>query len=428
MPFPPREKGRMAKSGRSEEEFVLFLQGIPAHCRWQELKDLVRQTALHIRQAVVYDDQHGFPTGLGQIIVKNEDEAWRTYHRLSTNGWEGQSLVVTLARTSSPTRPIAGPTKSPTCVVPPNYVPGYSTPPRSTQNMAVPPSPISPEPILSASPSCPTYSATDYGPMVNPLAMPQHPFMPFPTDPVTQQPISGIPPSPAPLRHSFGDAFTIPILPSYPFSTLPPFPDAPAHGGFSLPGRRAHMSGKASYGYNPAFAPQIYHSGGSGPRSSPRRTIFVQNLSPTTTDKLLRAFIEESGATVEQSEVSTDPDTGRCKGFARVTLRTADEAKRVVAQYNGINFMDAKIRVKIDRSLHLAYSLTHEKHAGPVFASAPSANMNGPVAKKEGPFGPGNSPRSSSLSSSTSTSSKSGDHCGPLVVNGSNIGNKAVAT
>lgn len=39
----------------------------------------MRQTALHIRQAVVYDDSHGIPTGLGQIIVKNEDEAWRTY-------------------------------------------------------------------------------------------------------------------------------------------------------------------------------------------------------------------------------------------------------------------------------------------------------------------------------------------------------------
>lgn len=263
--------------------------------------------------------------------------------------------------------------------------------------------------------------------MVHPLPMPQQPFMPFPTDPVTQQPITGIPPSPAPLRHSFGDAFAVPFLPTYPFTTTPPFPDAPAHGGFSLPGRRAHMSGKASYGYNPAFAPQIYHTGGPGPRSSPRRTIFVQNLSPTTTDKLLRAFIEESGATVEQSEVSTDPDTGRCKGFARITLRTADEAKRVVAQYNGINFMDAKIRVKIDRSLHVAYSLTRERHTG----SVPLANTNGPVAKNQGPYGPGNnnSPRSSSLSSSTSASSKSGEHCGPLVVNGSNTGTKAaVAT
>ncbi|RAO69403.1 uncharacterized protein BHQ10_005415 [Talaromyces amestolkiae] len=70
-------------------------------------------TALHIRQAVVYDDQHGYPTGLGQIIVKNEEEAWRTYRKLSATGWDGHPLTVTLARASSPTRPIAGPTKSP---------------------------------------------------------------------------------------------------------------------------------------------------------------------------------------------------------------------------------------------------------------------------------------------------------------------------
>lgn len=106
---------------------------IPPHCRWQELKDLVRQTALHIRQAVVYDDQNG-PTGLGQIIVKNKDEAFRTYSefdcpliqvgfhgklmyfgigKLSTTGWNSHyPLVVTLARASSPTKPIAGPTRS----------------------------------------------------------------------------------------------------------------------------------------------------------------------------------------------------------------------------------------------------------------------------------------------------------------------------
>ncbi|CAL5872871.1 uncharacterized protein PFLUO_LOCUS7140 [Penicillium psychrofluorescens] len=141
MPFLGREKARGPKSRRSDDEFVVFLQGIPAHCRWQELKDLVRQTALHIRQAVVYDDSHGVPTGLGQIIVKNEDEAWRTYHRLSTNGWDGQSLVVTLARTSAPTKPIAGPTKSPSAMTPSGYV----TPPRGQANLTMPPSPISPE-------------------------------------------------------------------------------------------------------------------------------------------------------------------------------------------------------------------------------------------------------------------------------------------
>ncbi|RAL02348.1 uncharacterized protein BO80DRAFT_423761 [Aspergillus ibericus CBS 121593] len=420
MPFPPREKGRMAKPGRSEEEFVLFLQGIPAHCRWQELKDLVRQTALHIRQAVVYDDQHGFPTGLGQIIVKNEDEAWRTYHRLSTNGWEGQSLVVTLARTSSPTRPIAGPTKSPTCVVPPNYVPGYSTPPRATQTMAVPPSPISPEPVLSTSSNGLTYPTPDYGPMISPMGLPHQPFMPIFTDPITQQPIPGIPQSPAPVRHSFADPFAVPIFPPYPIPTMQPFPDAPMHGGFRVPGRRAHISGKSSYGYNPTYQP-----GGPGPRPSPRRTIFVQNLSHTATDEGFRAFIEESGATVEQCEVSTDPDTGRCKGFARVTLRTADEAKRIVAQYNGTYFMGARIRVKIDRSIHLAYSLTREGHAGR--ASVPADHANRAVVKEDVSTG-ASSQRSASLSSSTSGSSRSGDRCGPLVVNGSNTGRSAVAT
>ena len=34
----------------------------------------------------MYDDYHGFPTGLGQIIVKNEEEAWRTYRAFTLLG------------------------------------------------------------------------------------------------------------------------------------------------------------------------------------------------------------------------------------------------------------------------------------------------------------------------------------------------------
>lgn len=64
--------------------------------------------------------------------------------RLSTNGWEGQSLVVTLARTSAPTKPVAGPTRSPLAMMQ-GYMSGYSTPPQSQGNMTMPPSPVSPE-------------------------------------------------------------------------------------------------------------------------------------------------------------------------------------------------------------------------------------------------------------------------------------------
>ncbi|KAL3492033.1 hypothetical protein BJX62DRAFT_236668 [Aspergillus germanicus] len=100
-------------SGVSDNESVLFLQGIPARCRWQDLRDLIRRTASQIRKSVVYDDHHGFPTGLGQIVINDKVEALNTFERLSTEGWDGASLVVTLATTDSPTEPIAGPTKSP---------------------------------------------------------------------------------------------------------------------------------------------------------------------------------------------------------------------------------------------------------------------------------------------------------------------------
>ncbi|OJK01081.1 hypothetical protein ASPACDRAFT_77969 [Aspergillus aculeatus ATCC 16872] len=465
MPAPTssRDKGRTSKQGRSDEEFVLFLQGIPAHCRWQELKDLVRQTALHIRQAVVYDDQHGFPTGLGQIIVKNEDEAWRTYQRLSTTGWEGQSLVVTLARTSSPTRPVAGPTKSPTCLVPANYIAGYSTPPRVTQNMAVPPSPISPEPAISTSP---TYPNSEYGPVIDLISIPHHhqPFLPVFADPVTQHAIPAIPQSPAPLRHNFRDAFAIPILPSYPLPAVQPFVEGPISTRFgTTAGRQTNFPRKPIHNYhsdNVNFTSQAYHQPSSSagpPHFSPRRTIFVQNLSPATSGLALRDLFQASGVAIEQCEVPLDTESGRCRGFARVTFRTAEEAKRTIALYNGCTFLGARIRVKIDRSM---LQNTSNPPLDPVNFTKTSTNTSirnhNPLrqsnmqvkpptsASKDHRRGPptedasrseATAPTTSrdtsppaSPSSSTSTAAKQTDRCGPLVVNGSGTGRRAVAT
>ncbi|KAE8145834.1 hypothetical protein BDV25DRAFT_61223 [Aspergillus avenaceus] len=399
----PPQKGKPRPRG-SEDEFVLFLQGIPAHCRWQELKDLVRQTALHIRQAVVYDDHHGFPTGLGQIIVKNEDEAWRTYHRLSTNGWEGQSLVVTLARTSSPTRPIAGPTKSPQCVIPPNYVAGYSTPPRVPQNMAVPPSPISPEPVMAG--TNPTYPPPEYGhpSMMN---LPPHHFIPIFPDPLTQ-PMPGIPPSPA-LRPSFGDPLAFTVFPPYPISPVPPFQDPSLHSH----GRRApHKPATYTYTYSytptpmPFYPPHALHQ---PQRPHPRRTIFIQNLSPTTTKSELQSHLQETG-TIDACEVPLDPSSSRCKGFARITFRTSEEAKRAVARFNNSVFKDAKIRVKIDRSIPLAASYALEP------PGVPMAIVTAPMPPACAPQGPG-----------PDDDTKPADRCQPLVVNGSGIKKTEVA-
>lgn len=100
--------------------------------------------------------------------MKNEDEAWRTYSmdmgcipdlliarsvanlptldRLSTNGWDGHSLTVTLSLARAPTKPIAGPSKSqPAMRRYPSYARGYPSSPNRTPNMSTPSSSASPE-------------------------------------------------------------------------------------------------------------------------------------------------------------------------------------------------------------------------------------------------------------------------------------------
>ncbi|GIJ84669.1 hypothetical protein Asppvi_003518 [Aspergillus pseudoviridinutans] len=435
--MPSRDRGR-ARARASDEEFVLFLQGIPAHCRWQELKDMVRQTALHIRQAVVYDDQHGFPTGLGQIIVKNEDEAWRTYHRLSTNGWDGHSLVVTLARTSSPTRPVAGPTKSPSCVIPPAYVAGYSTPPRVAQNLAIPPSPISPDTPLASMAPAPTPAYQGHGPeyaqVINPMAMPPPPPPPpyiQPFVPVFTDQLPSIPHSPS-MSHSFCDTLAFTMLPTYPIPPLHPHHEHP----FTNSNINNNNNPRPRTTFYPRKPPSSEESQTqTNPRFTPRRTIFIQNLSPTTTPHDLALFLQDAG-TIEQCEMPLNPDTGRCKGFARVTFRTADEAKRAIALYNTAFFLGAKIRVKIDRSGYFSSGQGHGQGLGQGQGQGYVAREGYYLANRLNPperktdqvdITPAPGPRTVDRNSGPERereTERERDRCQPLVVNGSGLGSK----
>ncbi|KAJ5143569.1 uncharacterized protein N7515_002356 [Penicillium bovifimosum] len=333
MPFLGSEKPRL-RSRRSEDEFVVFLQGIPPHCRWQELKDLVRQTALHIRQAVVYDDSHGFPTGLGQIIVKNEDEAWRTYHRLSTNGWDGQSLVVTLSRTSTPTKPIAGPTRSPPAMIQSGYVSGYSTPPSGHGSMALPPSPVSPE---SAHPATPPFSFPDYGPMMAPMPMPPRSFIPMMPDPLAPS-IQCFPPSP------------VMNVPSYEqhWNMLPGYPMNPSHSMHSLNGDQPAPNHQRSYLDKCRFKGPDPHSLAFYPE---RRTLTLENLNPATTCADLTDLLRTAG-TVEHCNIVTTDSTksGHIRGLA--TMQSAEDAQRALILFNNLTFLGSRIRVKIDLISH----------------------------------------------------------------------------
>ncbi|KAL4907508.1 hypothetical protein BDW74DRAFT_125355 [Aspergillus multicolor] len=424
MSFPPRGRPRVSRARGSDEEYVLFLQGIPARCRWQELKDLVRQTALHIRQAVVYDDHHGFPTGLGQIIVKEEGEAWRTYHRLSTNGWEGQSLVVTLARTSSPTRPIAGPTKSPACVIQPSYIAGYSALPRMAPNSAIPPSPI------ATDPPSPTYHSTEYSTVVNPIFVSHQAFMPAFTD--SLQAVPGVPSSPNP-QPSFCEPMAYGLIPTYALSHQM---QQPVIANSFRPSHLSTTPHKNPYSYRTSFLP-------SYPRQNLRRNIIIQNLNPTTTEESLLSFLQET-VTVEHCEILPSHTTfsaqpTRSRLTARVTLRSAEEAKRAVALYNNTMFMRSRMRVKIDKSTShtVPYGLAPNQYAvdqneislcaskidqlqlTPPTTEASSSDTDEPALGHE-------HSRSdvTELSFKSNPSSKPADSCQPLVVNGSGLGGR----
>ncbi|KAJ5474289.1 Nucleotide-bindingalpha-beta plait [Penicillium sp. IBT 31633x] len=395
MPFLGRDKPR-ARSRRSDDEFVVFLQGIPPHCRWQELKDLVRQTALHIRQAVVYDDSHGFPTGLGQIIVKNEDEAWRTYHRLSTNGWDGQSLVVTLSRTSTPTKPIAGPTRSPPAMIPSGYISGHSTPPIANGNTTLPPSPVSPE---SAHPATPKFSYPEYGVMMAPVPMPLQSFLPMMPDPLAS-PMQYFPPSPVMNGTIYESHWN--MMPGYQMS--PPQHMHPPSEEYPAPNHHPyHPRTKGIDPNSPSFYPD-------------RRGLTLENLHTATTSADLQLLVQAAGTVQHCSILAPDPASNNGQARGLITMQTAEDAQRAVTMFNNMSFMGSRIRVKVNRGSHIK----RNKSFDGVPSSGPGTHYSMISGVKSV-----NRQTCRSWADEMTAQAKAGDSCKPLVIDGSGL-NKSV--
>ncbi|KKZ62204.1 hypothetical protein EMCG_03342 [[Emmonsia] crescens] len=437
MPISPRQRDGRRNSRSTDEEYVVFLQGIPPQCRWQELKDLVRQTALHIRQAVVYDDCHGHPTGLGQIIVKNEDEAWRTYNRLSTNGWNGNSLTVTLSLASAPTKPIAGPTKSPSISRIPYAAGGYSSPPRCPPLVSSPTSTMPPE---NFSPPPPYATSSEYAHYVTHVNAPgHHPLVSLATD-------------------SLG--YQLPLI--YPSEIHFPM-QTPALGQFEPSPVAIHR-----YSTSMCIQPLYELHSANMPRQNCNSnninilredsgvnfscSIFIQNLTLDTTWQNLKDYLRTAG-TVERCDIREDRKGGgrRPRVYATATFRTKEEARRAVTLLDNSYFKGSRIRVRFDRDNGGSSSGTgngadgNSNGNGAVFSPSRIArnkntneNGNGSGVETIG-NGSGNgmkavaAPISTDLKSptvSTNLSPRSSEADSPrrnepLVVNGSRIGLKA---
>ena len=72
--------------------------------------------------------------------------------------------------------------------------------------------------------------------------------------------------------------------------------------------------------------------------------LYVGNLSFNTTETELRSHFEQFGS-VTDTYVAMDKMTGRPRGFAFVTMGTADEAKMAIEKTNGVELGGRALQV-----------------------------------------------------------------------------------
>jgi RNA recognition motif-containing protein len=76
--------------------------------------------------------------------------------------------------------------------------------------------------------------------------------------------------------------------------------------------------------------------------------LYVGNLSYQTTEEELRELFAQAG-TVQAVDLIKDRDSGMSKGFAFVTMSSAEEGEEAIRQFNGRSLGDREIRVSVAR-------------------------------------------------------------------------------
>jgi RNA recognition motif-containing protein len=139
--------------------------------------------------------------------------------------------------------------------------------------------------------------------------------------------------------------------------------------------------------------------------------LYVGNLPKEDVDRdELHAIFAELGDSVS-TKVIKDRKTGKCRGFAFVTVPTDELADQLIEKFNGQMFKETEL--KIEKALPRTKS-QEEEEAAP--RAAASSNAPAPVRRSSGGGsgsgsgggGKKSSKRGSSASTTTTTSSDSG--------------------
>lgn len=130
--------------------------------------------------------------------------------------------------------------------------------------------------------------------------------------------------------------------------------------------------------------------------------LYVGNLPKEDVNRdELHAVFAEVGDSVS-TKVIKDRKTGKCRGFAFVTVPTDELADEIIEKFNGYTFKDTTL--KIEKALPRSKSQEEEESA------APKAASSSPPTRRSG--GNNNKKQRRSSSGTTTTTSSSSDSGG----------------
>lgn len=102
--------------------------------------------------------------------------------------------------------------------------------------------------------------------------------------------------------------------------------------------------------------------------------LYVGNLPKDTVDRdALQEMFSSHGSDIS-TKVIKDRKTGKCRGFAFVTVPTDELADQIIEAHNGANFMD--VTLKIEKALPREKSVKSDKE-GASNSSRPTNGGNG---------------------------------------------------
>ncbi len=132
--------------------------------------------------------------------------------------------------------------------------------------------------------------------------------------------------------------------------------------------------------------------------------LYVGNLPKDDVNRdELHAVFAEAGDSVS-TKVIKDRKTGKCRGFAFVTVPTDELADEIIEKFNGHTFKETTL--KIEKALPRSKSQEEEESS-----PAPKAASNNPPTRRSG-GGNNNKKQRRSSSGTTTTSSSSSDSGG----------------